>query len=615
MFRVTEMLHRTTTDSRTASSTGRLAIIIRLFGGSQCEFALFVAAAIATFVGVLLQSYYGRAFSHWYVFRTVWFVGLFMLLEASLACAMCLRWPWRRRQTGMLITHAGALLVIAGFVLRLWSGVDGQITLTEGESTDQATRVDRCRISASWPDRPHEKPYVFTFESGPGDWNARSQLDLGVVDGMRARVLRYYQHAEVVETWRADERNVGGPLVRFQLNGPDGERVEHLLTDQDFGAELFVGSVALRLQRTGSEAMLTDFLNPPVHTLSEHGLLTMYYEDDVQRVAIGEHIGKSVPLGQSGVNVEIVHYLADAKLDRSGKFQPLKSEPRNPLVELLVHMPRENEPYRQVAFAKSPLLNFDGVYDRICPVKFVYEHPHIKPDTAVELLQDRQGKLFGRVMSDGKCRAKGEVSTGSRLDVSTGSTFCVTEYLPHARRGISFQPAKATGNASRPAPPATEIELSVAETTERIWLQRDVLQFRRQEMVTPEGRLLVEFDGAQLPLGFALELVDFIGESNRNRHASPPSVIRLIDTSARVDQQRQVSRSAPLKHNGFIVYPWGAEDTGHGRQAAIFRVVHDPGSLLRRIGIWLVLLGVAIALLLKTRGSIGLRQQWQQSWA
>jgi hypothetical protein len=95
------------------------------------------------------------------------------------------------------------------------------------------------------------------------------------------------------------------------------------------------------------------------------------YCQDIQRARSTK--GERPQVGH--VAVELVHYLADAKLDSTGQFQPLGEEPRNPLVELRVHMPGENEPFRQVAFAKSPLLNLDGVYERVCPVKFVYQHP------------------------------------------------------------------------------------------------------------------------------------------------------------------------------------------------------------------------------------------------
>ena len=119
-------------------------------------------------------------------------------------------------------------------------------------------------------------------------------------------------------------------------------------------------------------------------------------------MAVDQNVGQAVAVGDSGAKVELVQYLSNAKLDAAGQFQSLGEDLRNPLVELKVKLPGDEEPYRQVAFAKSPLLNFDGVYERDCPVKFVYQHPKIKPQTAIEFLQADDGKLYGRTIATGK---------------------------------------------------------------------------------------------------------------------------------------------------------------------------------------------------------------------
>ena len=314
-------------------------------------------------------------------------------------------------------------------------------------------------------------------------------------------------------------RSVGGPLVRFQLEGNGDGRVDYFLTDQDFGAEVFVGPIALRLQRATSEAMLADFLKPASGEVNGQGLLTMYYEGHVQQVAVDQHVGGTVRVGSSGVTVDLVHYLPDAKLDRSGKFQPQSTEPRNPLVELLVHVPNENEPFRQVAFAKSPLLNLDGVYDRVCPVKFVYQHPKFQATSAIEFMQGKDATLYARTTAGGKQKAHGEVSAGSRLEIAGGFTLIVDEYLPHAQRQISFKSASHESNDKTPDP-ASEVELSVAGTTSRIWLQRNHLEFQRRAIETPDGPLIVHFGNAPCRLGFSLRLIDCYGSPGNSRMRS-----------------------------------------------------------------------------------------------
>ena len=586
-----------------------LGTLIRALASLKLAVALIVVLAVVIAVATVLETKHGRQYSQWFVYHSFWFIGLLGLLGASVFCAAYVRWPWKRRQTGFVITHAGLLVLLAGSILTLLSGIEGQVVLVEGQSTDQLTLNQRSQITAYWAERPHDPPYVFTFESGPVDWSPGTQLEIGSVDGVRARVLSYFHRGQAVEHWSTDDRQVGGPLVRFRLEGPHGGgRVEHFLADQDFGAEIFVGPIALRLQRAASGAMLADFLHPPDRELGGKGLLTMYYQDQVQRAPVDENVGKTLEVGHSGVTVELVHYLANAKLDSTGQFQPLGEEPRNPLVELRVHMPDENEPFRQVAFAKSPLLNLDGVYERVCPVKFVYQHPKIEPTAAIEFLQTSDGKLYGRTTAGGEQKAHGEVTTGSRLDVPGGFTLIVAEYLPHARRQISFKPAKENADDGQILEPAAEVEIAVAGVTDKVWIQRNNPEFPRGTIVTPDGPLHVQFSTAQIPLGFSLQLVDFHRETNPGQvgNAAYSSVVRLVDKERHVDDQRRISRNEPLTYKGFTFYQSGSHEAGHGKGASVFRVVYNPGGPMKYAGTWMILLGVATMFCMRAYLSNGL---------
>jgi hypothetical protein len=498
------------------------------------------------------------------------------------------------------------LIVLAGAIVNYWGGVEGTILLREGESTDQLALSGQFQITASWADRPQEPPYVFMFESGPVDWNGDTELDIGAVDGMSARVLNYYQQGEVVETWCADDRGRGGPLVRFELEGNGDGSVGYFLTDQDFGAEVFVGPIALRLQRATSKAMLADFLQPQNRELSGQGCLTMYYEEHVQQIAVDEHVGKTIEVGNSGVSVELVHYLPDAKLDRAGKFQAQSAEPRNPFVELLVHVPNEKKPFRQVAFAKSPLLNLDGVYERVCPVKFVYQHPKIKPSAAIEFLQD-DGKLYCRTTDGREYQAHGELTTGSRIKIPGGFTLLVSEYIPHARRQVSFKSAEKRGGTET-LEPAAEVEIAAGGITERRWLQRNHLEFQRQSIATPNGVLHIHFGDAQLPLGFSLRLIDCYGSDERN--ATGASLVQLVNDDLKSDLQKEITTRQLLKYNGFEFYQLATREAGHGKQASVLRVVYNPGSRLKTIGGWTLALGVLAMCVMRPYWSIDLRRQW-----
>jgi hypothetical protein len=603
-------LNRNGPGGAAAKTMGRLSSFLRALGSTRVELTLALVVVAAVCAGSVLQANHGRSAGLWYIYRTGWFVGLSAMLAISIVCAIFARWPWSRGQIEWITVRLGLLLFLLGAIRNCWSGVDGQIVLREGEATDQFTIDERYQVTASWVNRPQEPPYVFSFESGPVDWEAGASLDLGDVDGMRTKVKKYYRRSKVVETWCADDRRMGGPLLRFRLIGAGGSEVAHFLTDQDFGAELFVGPLAVRLQRAANDAMLADFLHPAEEVLGEKGVLTMYFEDEVKRVRIDEHVGKSIALGDSGATVELVQYLTDARLDRTGKFQPISDRPRNPLVELRVHLPNEREPFRQVAFAKSPLLNLDGVYDRTCPVKFSYQHPAMTTTAALEFMQANNGTLYARTTTGAQRTKNGAAATGTRIEVPGGFTFVIDEFLPHAQCHLSYQPARGDAESTGASEPAVEVETSVAGITESFWLRRNYTNPEQQQIETPDGPLRLKLGNEQRPLGFTFQLVDCSGDSNSPARSTGESLVRIVDEASKADAQRQISKRNPLIQNGLIVIPLESYDAGHGLEASSFRVVHRPGRRLKSLGAWTALLGVAVMLCMRALSSrSGLRQQ------
>ncbi len=565
---------------------------------------LLLAAVIAA--GTVLETKYGRPYSQWFVYHSGWFLGLLGLLAASVFCAAYVRFPWKRHQTGFVITHAGLLVLLGGSILSYWRGIEGQIVLVEGRPTDQLTLNDRSQITAYWANRPKDRPYVFTFESGPVDWKAGKTVQIGSVDGMSARVLKYFHRSEPIENWVADGDGRSGPLIRFRLQTPPGGHAETtalsqnqpitgFLADQDYGAEALFGPIAIRLQRTTSDAMLADFLHPTDKDLGEKGVLTVYYKESVERVLVDQHLGQAVKIGDTGAKVELVQYLSNAKLDAAGRFQSVGNDVRNPLVELKIELPDDKQPFRQVSYAKSPLLNFDGVYERECPVKFRYQHPKVKPSSAIEFLQARDSKLYCRTITDGKCNSQGEVANSSRFRIQGGFAFTITDYMPHAKREISFKPAECTAGEVQPIESdAAEVEITTAGATKTLWLERNSPEFDSRTIDMPEGLLRTQFSAGQAPLRFSIELVNFKREMNPGAigNASYSSEVRLIDKERHIDEKQLISMNAPLVHNGFRFYQSSFRDAGHEKEASILSVAYDPGRAPKYIGSLMICVGI-----------------------
>lgn len=567
--------------------------VARLLGSLKLAVVLLPTLAAIIAAATILEAKYSRAHAQWFVYSATWFVILLAILGINIFCAAAIRWPWKRHQIGFVITHAGLLVLLAGAIQTFVGGIEGSVTLLEGETTSSMMIPNRTQVDARWIDRPKEPPYLFSFEGGPVAWRKGTTLSLGDVDDVKARVLNYIPHAEAVSDWIEDKSETGGPYVRFSIAGPHSGAIEHFLSDQEFGDEILVGPVRLHLERAASDRMLEDFLNPPIED-GEKGTLAIFYKDHYERISVDGNVGRKIELGETGVSVEIVEYFANAKPDAHSRFTSRGDEPANPMVELRVHLP-EQPPWRQLAFAKSPLLNLNTVHGHACPVAFRYYHRGMKPMTAIEMMQTSDGKLHCRAYVGGEYTPVGEVKAGHRVELPSKFTFAVTRYLPHARWKVTFEPAEAGPEQKNKPEAAAEVEIQTAGVTQSVWLQRNHAGLGTRSILTSQGQLQVRLGYAQQPLDFDLKLVNFKREMNPGKtgNAAFSSVVRVMDQDADLNEEREISMNEPLTHKRLTFYQSGFRDAGHGMEASTFSVAYDPGRFLKYAGSLMICLGIA----------------------
>jgi hypothetical protein len=79
------------------------------------------------------ESSYGTEAAQRHVYQAVWFDLLLQLLGINVAAAAIIRWPWRLKQVGFVITHVAILAILGGCLTTHWLGVTGRVVLTEGQ--------------------------------------------------------------------------------------------------------------------------------------------------------------------------------------------------------------------------------------------------------------------------------------------------------------------------------------------------------------------------------------------------------------------------------------------------------------------------------------------------
>src|SRR3954469_21582101 len=104
-------------------------------------FSLATLAAVLAYA-TFFESWYGPSAVQEWIYQTKWFALLLAFLGVNILCAALIRYPWKKRQTGFVITHAGLLILLAGSFYSLKTSDEGQVGMAEGESRADLVRLD-----------------------------------------------------------------------------------------------------------------------------------------------------------------------------------------------------------------------------------------------------------------------------------------------------------------------------------------------------------------------------------------------------------------------------------------------------------------------------------------
>ena len=149
-------------------SSLKLAVVLIFSTAFTLGFATFVEAA------------YGTPVVQFFVYQTWWFSGLNFALGINIFCAAAIRYPWKRYQTGFVITHIGLLTLLIGAAIGRKYGVDAQIPVFEHKmehfAFDRAKMFFDLEIIDDHPESAQHDHQDFVHSQGripflPGPFN------------------------------------------------------------------------------------------------------------------------------------------------------------------------------------------------------------------------------------------------------------------------------------------------------------------------------------------------------------------------------------------------------------------------------------------------------------
>ncbi len=115
--------------------------LLQALGSLQLAVAVLAVSAAVLVAGTLIEKQHGAEAAHRLVYGTHWFEAIHVLLAVNILAAVLVRFPWRRRQIGFLVTHLGILVLLAGCWATRFAGVEAQLSVFEGHANGTAIDV------------------------------------------------------------------------------------------------------------------------------------------------------------------------------------------------------------------------------------------------------------------------------------------------------------------------------------------------------------------------------------------------------------------------------------------------------------------------------------------
>ena len=99
--------------------------IYKFLASLQFAIVLLTVIILASAVGTYCETSFNADVAQKYIYGAPWFNLWLAALCVNLFCVAAIRYPWKRHQTGFVITHAGIITLLCGAMIdRIW-GIEG----------------------------------------------------------------------------------------------------------------------------------------------------------------------------------------------------------------------------------------------------------------------------------------------------------------------------------------------------------------------------------------------------------------------------------------------------------------------------------------------------------
>ncbi len=571
---------------------------------------LLLASVLA--VATIMESLFGMRAVYVLIYGTPWFAGVLFLLALNVLCAALSRFPWKKHQTGFVITHLGIITLLAGSWVTQRTGVDGNLPVYEGQTENEVILNDLTVRIADISAKNH-----MDFPVNEHAWRKEGNLleiDLG--NGTKLVATEFLPRLVTERSWEpSGAKGLGSTAVELELFNSRFRIREWLqLKEADRPTELPLGPATVKLEKFWNQEAENSFLsekNAKKKAVASIAYIQVQVQGSSYRFPIEEAAKAWQRLGRNGLELKMDKFFPYAVVEKN-QLVSKGPELLNPAARILMR-DTAGVTEKHTIFANFP--EFATLHRKELPDghKGFGAHLNLVMTNGLAETPAGTGELrFAQSADDKKLyfRSKGKAGDlKNRGEVKVGEPtptgwmdleFVVKQWIPNAVETELPRYVDTISGGNSNFLSGLKFQLRSEKSRDNASAGADTLDFWMTEGSTKPisvgGRdYLITYGKEKLLLPFVIFLDKFTMGTNpgTTKAATYQSQVTVIDDIKGLRKPALISMNEPLVHAGYTLYQ-ASYSKEEGRPAmSIFSVNRDWGRWIKYLGSLIIVLGAA----------------------
>ena len=175
---------------------------------------VMISLTLSLIAATLIESYYDTRTAQYYVYRSWWFFTILALFGSLILAVAISRLPWKKKHIPFLMAHAGILMILGGSWVTYVNGVDGNVTLAEGD-VNSAVEMDQQVLVFKKGELLNSIAFPWMPQSVAARFNGKTYPEYGIkVDQYISDSSPKFQFADAI---KATEKT--GAAIQIKILG------------------------------------------------------------------------------------------------------------------------------------------------------------------------------------------------------------------------------------------------------------------------------------------------------------------------------------------------------------------------------------------------------------